>query len=73
MNVYAKFRNFPLRINKALGIFRIGVTTRTTTTVAGLKIKHRFVKQTYVTLRHSHTNKSEIKSRDAVLPRRGNV
>ena len=22
MNVYAKFRNFPLRINKALGIFR---------------------------------------------------
>ena len=27
MNVYAKFRNFPLRINKALGIFRIGVTT----------------------------------------------
>jgi len=21
-NVYAKFRNFPLRINKALGIFR---------------------------------------------------
>ena len=32
MNVYAKFRNFPLRINKALGIFRIGATTRTTTT-----------------------------------------
>ena len=28
-NVYAKFRNFPLRINKALGIFRIGVTTTT--------------------------------------------
>ena len=23
-NVYAKFRNFPLRINKALGIFRKG-------------------------------------------------
>ena len=22
MNVYAKFRNYPLRINKALGIFR---------------------------------------------------
>ena len=35
--MYAKFRNFPLRINKALGIFRIGVTrarTRTTTVVA---------------------------------------
>ena len=30
MNVYAKFRHFPLRINKALGIFRIGVTTTTT-------------------------------------------
>ena len=34
MNVYAKFRNFPLRINNALGIFRIGVTTRRTTVVA---------------------------------------
>ena len=39
MNVYAKFRNFPLRISKALGIFRIGVTrtstrTRRTTRVA---------------------------------------
>ena len=26
-NVYAKFRNFPWRINKALGIFRKRVTT----------------------------------------------
>ena len=30
--MYAKFRNFPLRINKALGIFRKRVTTQTTTT-----------------------------------------
>ena len=37
-NVYAKFRNFPLRINKALGIFRIGVTRRRTrTTVIALR------------------------------------
>ena len=33
-NVYAKFRNFPLRINKALGIFRKRVTT---TTVVALR------------------------------------
>ena len=33
-NVYAKFRNFPLRIKKALGIYRKRVTTRTTTVVA---------------------------------------
>ena len=42
MNVFAKFRNFPLRINKALGIFRKPYTltrTRTTTrtTVAGVR------------------------------------
>ena len=37
MNVYAKFRNFPLRINKALGIFRKRVTTRTRTTVVVLR------------------------------------
>jgi len=36
--VYAKFRNFPLRINKALGIFRIGITTkRTRTTVVAIR------------------------------------
>jgi len=35
--VYAKFRNFPLRINKALGIFRKRVTTRRTTTVVALR------------------------------------
>ena len=38
MNVYAKFRNVPLRINKALRIFQKRVTTphvrRTTTVVA---------------------------------------
>ena len=38
MNVYAKFRSFPLRINKALGIFRKLVTTRRTrTTVVALR------------------------------------
>ena len=42
-NVYAKFRNFTLRINKALGIFRKRVTTptrtstRTRTTVAAIR------------------------------------
>ena len=48
MNVYAKFRNFPLRINKALGIFRIGVTrrTRTTTTVVALRDPSGSKKQT---------------------------
>ena len=37
MNVYAKFHNFPLRINKALGIFRIEVTTRTRTTRVAIR------------------------------------
>jgi len=32
MNVYAKFRCAPLRIKKALGIFRELITTTTTTT-----------------------------------------
>ena len=44
MNVYAKFRNFPLRINKALGIFRIGVTTRTRSSVAGVRDAFRRLK-----------------------------
>ena len=35
--MYAKFRNFPLRINKALGIFRKWVTTTRTTTVVALR------------------------------------
>ena len=34
-NVYAKFRNFPLHIKKALGIFRKRVTTRTTVVAIG--------------------------------------
>ena len=41
MNVYAKFRNFPLRINKALGIFRIGVT-RTSTRTTRVAIRDAF-------------------------------
>ena len=35
MNEYAKFRNFPLRTNKALGIFRIVVTTKTSENLCG--------------------------------------
>jgi len=34
MNVYAKFRCAPLRIKKALGIFRELITTTTTTSIA---------------------------------------
>jgi len=33
MNVYAKFRCAPLRMKKALGIFRELITTRTTRTI----------------------------------------
>ena len=38
MNVYAKFRDFPLCINKALGIFSKTVETRTT----GVAIRDAF-------------------------------
>ena len=41
MNVYAKFRNFPLRINKALGIFRIGVTRTTSTRTRTTRVAFR--------------------------------
>ena len=34
--MYAKFHNFPLRINKALGIFRKRVTTTPTTAVVAV-------------------------------------
>ena len=39
MNVYAKFRDFPLRINEALGIYQKRVTTptRRRTTVVALR------------------------------------
>ena len=49
-NVFAKFRNFPLRINKALGIFRKQVTTRTRTTVVAIRDPFRVQKSKTVDL-----------------------
>ena len=47
--MYAKFRNFPLRVNKALGIFRIGVTTtrRRRTTRVGIRDAFQRLKSAY--------------------------
>ena len=48
MNVYAKFRNIPLRINKAFGIFRKVVTRRRTTTVVEIWDPSRIKKNVFL-------------------------
>ena len=74
MNVYVKFRNFPLRINKALGIFRIGVTRRrkrtTTTTRVAIRDAFQRLKTLEEEILHTVFAKGDIQSTvsDSIQP-----
>ena len=66
MNVYAKFCNFPLRINKALGIFRKRATTtrtRRTTTVVAITDAFQRPKMLHTLHLISHTTTLHVSAR----------